>query len=536
MHRLRRVLTGLHIVILLLLFCGTAPASADGPEDTRMYLPHMLSVGQVENTAWRLENALRQQGYEVNRGYFKLYTIEECEYSYRVLGSCLGNNPAAPYVVTIVPPWPDEWVDPATQDMVGPTVKGFNASYRLDPHEAIVILGTLPPPAAYFGLQTYLLSRPGEWHTDSYQYGFVQQQIPAMFTTFFSKLPGNNARLQLFADLSNSINDVVIRNASGAVWDEERYFVVTPDQAMDRTVRQALAGLGIPDSFVFTEPIPSSVVLGLDEASDDFLTFMRYAMPYDTGVEGTPSDTWRKEPPLVVMRVRDTRPDQQSELYPPVEYDSRFSTDPPEIELESDLITLAKAVCDKWGQPCDLDGPAFDQRVPPFLNMRPELLLTGPECVAAGMNCLAPTEDSAYFMSPRLPLPDDRVYAVVGALSTQTDNATYVALGLNSSLTKLGFANIDDDHLVGTANGYAVPNPELFFLQYFARDCADIKELTAGSQCYSIKNQLPDCYDINDLSCAMLSLSVRDYIFPGSTRGPKPESIPSPRVIPLQKP
>ena len=65
------------------------------------------------------------------------------------------------------------------------------------------------------------------------------------------------------------------------------------------------------------------------------------------------------------------------------------------------------------------------------------------------MNCLAPTEDSAYFMGPRLPLPEDRVYALAGALSTETGNATYVGLGLNSSLTKLGFANIEDDLLAG---------------------------------------------------------------------------------------
>ena len=84
------------------------------------------------------------------------------------------------------------------------------------------------------------------------------------------------------------------------------------------------------------------------------------------------------------------------------------------------------------------------------------LNLTGPECVKVGMNCLAPNEDAAYFMSTRLWLPDDRVYAVVGALGTQTGNATYVGLGLNSSVTQLGFANIDDDTLAGSADGYTM--------------------------------------------------------------------------------
>ena len=152
------------------------------------------------------------------------------------------------------------------------------------------------------------------------------------------------------------------------------------------------------------------------------------------------------------------------------------------------------------------------------------------------MNCLAPKEDAAYFMGPRLPLPDDRVYAVVGALGTQTGNATYVGLGLNSSVTQLGFDNIDDDTLAGTADGYDVPNHDRFFLQYFARDCTGLEALTAGSHCYAIGDQLPDCTDPADLTCAMLVLSVRNYLLPGSQRGPAPELTLNPLVIPLRRP
>ena len=103
----------------------TAPASADSA------LPENKAPGWVESTARRLANGFKQQGYEVERGYFKLYTQEDCPYSYKVLHSCLGNNPAAPYVLPIVPAWPDEWVDPGTAGLVGRTVAGYNASYRL---------------------------------------------------------------------------------------------------------------------------------------------------------------------------------------------------------------------------------------------------------------------------------------------------------------------------------------------------------------------------------------------------------------------
>jgi hypothetical protein len=65
-----------------------------------------------------------------------------------------------------------------------------------------------------------------------------------------------------------------------------------------------------------------------------------------------------------------------------------------------------------------------------------------------------------------------------------------------------------------------VPNHDRFFLQYFARDCKGekLEALTAGSHCYAIGDQLPDCPDPTDLTCTMLVLSVRNYLLPGSQR------------------
>jgi hypothetical protein len=534
----RKILVCLQLVVLLLLG-GMAPASADSP------MPENKVPGPVESTARLLTHDLEQQGYEVARGHFKLYTQDDCQYTYEVLGSCLGNNPAAPYVMATVPAWPDEWVDPATAGMVGPTEEGTNPSYRLDPHEAIVIYGVLPPPAAYFGLQTYLFSRQGnKWDQDSTQYQFVKEHIPALLNMFFTKLPKNDKRLELIADLGDPINNVVIERKSGTVWNQVRYFVITPDQNMDSAVRQALARLDIPDQDIFTLPIPSKlgeekIAVGLQKASDDFWTLIRYAMPYDGGKDGSPSDAWRKNPPLVVLRIRDTPPAHPPQPYPWVAFETRHGTTPPETALADDLKTLAKAICHRWGQPCDLEGPAFDQRVPQLVNMpAPPLHMTGPECVKIGMNCLAPTEDTVYFLSPKLPLPDNRAYALIGALGTQTKNATYVGMGLNSSLTQLGFDNIDDIALAGSANEYTtVPNHDLFFLQYFARDCTDERLVAlTGGHCYSIGDKLPNCYDPADPTCAMLGITLRNYLLPDSQRGPAPNLTLAPRFIPLQRP
>jgi hypothetical protein len=531
MNASRKLLVCLQLVVLLLMVGGTAPASAESA------IPKNNVPPQLEHTARSLTRDLERQCDEVARGYFELYTQDDCPYSYDVLHTCLANNPAAPYVLPIVPAWPDEWVDPATVGMMGPTPEGYNASYRFDPREAIVILAQMPPPARYFGLQTYLLSRQGKWDETSTQYQFVEQNLPTMFGTFFTTLPKNDKRLELFADLSDPINNVVIQNGSGAVWNEMRYFVSTPDQNMDHAVRQALSRLGIPDNDVFTEQIPSTLgdtkmAIGLNKHADDFGTVIRYAMPDDGGGEGTASSAWREGLPLVVLRIRDTPPAHRPRPYPWVGFEARSGTTPPETALGPDLVMLAKEVCSKWGQPCDED---FNTRVRPFLNMEASALnMTGPECVKVGMNCLAPDEDTVYFMSPKLSVPAGRVYAVVGALGTQTKNATYVGLGLNESLYQLGFGNIEDDKLAGTAAAYDVPYKDLFFVQYLAKDCTGL-ETPDGSPCYSIGNRFPDC-NLADPTCNALGLSLRTYLLPNSQRGPAPVLTLNPLLIPLQAP
>jgi hypothetical protein len=109
----------------------------------------------IENKAQLLISDLTEQGYEVQRGYLKLYTTDDCEYSYRVMENCYGNNPAAPYVLPAVPYWENEFRDAATYNAFGPIRDGYGATFRFDRSEAILIFGILPPPAAYFGFQTY---------------------------------------------------------------------------------------------------------------------------------------------------------------------------------------------------------------------------------------------------------------------------------------------------------------------------------------------------------------------------------------------
>lgn len=509
--------------------------------------------GQLESKAQQLTYLLHTQGYEVLRGYFKLYTNADCDLSYWVMHTCYANNPAAPYVLPIVPPWPGqrgpgEWVDPATKGAFGKTLYGYNASHRFDPREALIILAQMPPPASYFGQQTYLFTRAGELHTNSSQYQWINKNIPYMLPVFFGLVPHepqNAHRVEIMADVSDSNNNAVIANKSGNFWNQFRYFIVTPNPAMDSAVRKLFANIGVADNAVFTEKIPNhllelpvpppvpddtAVRFGLHQQADDFVTVIRYAMPVDE----SSADRWRQDLPLVVLRVRNLGAENQTYQWPG--FEKRTPSQPPETwyddQPQNYLTSLATAICAMWNQPGCETTPFLNLQLRPFK-------LTGPECLVAWMNCLAPGEDSSYLMSGKLPLDADHVYAIVGPLSTATNNATYVGLGLNSSVKQLGFDNISGDKLAGSAYGYtsAIPS-EMFFVQYFARDCTGLRDRLPSDvtfNCYPIGDKLPWCQDKTDPGCDMLNLSLRGYIRPTTQRATDPASVLSTRFIVLKR-
>ena len=521
----RKILVCLSLLFMIFLTLGGRHAYGKSP------IPENKVPGRVESKARRLMNSLKKQGYEVERGYVRLYTEKDCPLSFQEMGMCYGNNPAAPYVTFSVPSWPEEFIDPATDEAFGFNFDGYSTSYRLDPREAIIILGILPPEASYLGLQTYIFTRQGTFDMESPTYLFMEDKPPLM-RMFFTKVPQNPERLLSLASLSNSINHVVIAEQSGKVFDQQRYFIITGDQFMDRTIRDALNQIWIEGDDIFTEQIPSNVDLGLEESADDFVTLMRYAMPVDGGDAGDPSDVWRNELPLVVLRVRDTRPGRLPEAYPAfTEPEERPISN--EFYLLDDLKSLVQAVSLRWGQPAAaLNALQMLRTQPNPINM------VGPKCTLIGMNCLADTQDTSYQYSYPLPLGENVVYAVVGTLGARTNNATYVGLGLTSTMRMLGFDNRSELDLEDTASDYApaVNNVEKLFVYYFTRDCSGLDSLTGGHCLEITETDLPLCDDPTSPACDKLSISIRDYLPLGSQRGPDDNYILPALVIPLQKP
>jgi hypothetical protein len=488
----------------------------------------------VESQAYRLTSELNKQGFEVIRGYFKQYTMGDCGDSFRVMGSCFLNNPASPYVLPVMPIWPEEFLDPATGNAFGATNSGYSVTYRFDPREAIVILGQLPPKAKYFGLQSYLITREGDYNKESAMYKKMEAIEPKMLETFFHQIPGNAKRIVTFDSLSDNINNVVIEQQSNASFDQLRYFVITPDQSMNQAIRDALGRIAVAEKDTFTEQIPSNKILGLQSKADEFMTLIRYAMPDGGEGIGSPAYTWRADLPLVVLRIR---PIQQS--WQPVPYKAFTKTDPEprtavdEHGLENDLNSLVSAVFDKWGQTYNA------ARVTAQVDFQSFFDLVGPKCDEIGMDCLGDNQDAAYQAHPLgFTLDHGEIYAYVGVLGTETGNASYVGLGVNNGHFKLGVYNISGDKLKGSADTFAgqVPNIGKFFVYYFTRDCAGLEGIT-GNYCHGIpKEDIPICADPTGVSCVRGVFTERDYMVPNTRRGPDSSHLLPGRYIKLQDP
>ena len=254
-----RLLTSLFYIVILLPAIRVAPASGASAHPENEVSP------QVEAIAQQITHDLEAQNYEVERGHFRLYTQAECDnFSYPVMETCYGNNPAAPYVLPVVPLWPGEEdnLDPSGKVAFGDDGPGYSVNHLYDPREAILMFGVLPPQAAYFGIQSYLSSRQGAWDENSDTYQWMATYAPQMIPTFFTYIPRNHSRIQLAASLSNAINNVVIRGGpqgSNPVWGQVRFFIITPDQTMDDSLRQIIP---VDSTQVFTEPFPMGCAWG----------------------------------------------------------------------------------------------------------------------------------------------------------------------------------------------------------------------------------------------------------------------------------
>jgi hypothetical protein len=504
-----------YTAMLLCALFGRADAATD-PLSHANRLPESL-----ETVVRKVSGELAANGYEVQRGYWALWGSDQCKYTVRVLGRCFGPNPTAPYALPFLPSWRDEYVDKTLHNVFGPARRGFSPIFRLAETEALVIMAELPPPGSYLGLQTYVFTRQAKINEDDEIFLTLPEDLREIL---FATSP-NPSRLIVWSTVGDSNNHVVIENQTGIPWksNQQRFFIVTPDQASERDVAEALMAAGVERKQIFVEKIAADLVrLGLDPAADDFQTVLRYVQVPNT-LDG---DAWRTRLPLTVLRVRYNGASDPSRPVPYPIPDYEMKTANSESHLAVNLRDLIDTVKARWNQAYAQDTLFAVAELP----WPAGLDTVGQHCLERPMNCLGDNQDDSFRIGPTISLDTNEivtgtivqgdVVAVVGTLATATGNATYVSLALNSFPDAISFGNLTNLDLAGTASAYAsdVANTDKFYLYYFSRDCTG----------------LTPCQEIPESDVpigAFLKLTERNYVRPGTARAPDASQLLTPSVI-----
>ena len=510
-------------VLLLLVAFFSGVSAATDPLSKANRLPASL-----EKKVQDFQHALEANGYEVVRGYWDLWTAEDCKYSLQTVGFCYGNNPTAPYAMAFVPAWKDEFVDKSMKHVLTQEQKGMNPNYRLGEQEAIVVLAEIPPPARYFGYQTFVSTREALLNTDDDVYKILNEnELDDLKQIVFGFSP-NPDRMMMLASIGDTINNVVIEEQSDEVWAQQRFFVTTPNKKMAEAMIDAFESVDVPAKNVFTEPVsPYLLNIGYGPEADDFFTVIRYSMPNDKVL----GEQWREQLPLTILRVR--YPDDKDGEMPfsPFdipEYEAK-KANYDENALQNDLSNLVKAVKEYWGQK--------NAETANFNNLSIFVDLVGQHCLGhdgpptfaynitlprGPMNCLGDSQDADYQISGgTYHLDDGQVIAVVGTLGTETGNATYTSLSVNWFPILYGVLNSDDPVLKGSAVKfkYAVSDYKKFYVYYYARDCSGL---------------YPYCQEISRKLVprgGTIKIAQRNYVNPDSRRAPDPWKMLNPVAI-----
>jgi hypothetical protein len=207
-----------------------------------------------------------------------------------IVDSCLANNVGAPYAVAFLPPAPNQQPTkgqlppigynpdnpnnyPANVDYLAP---GF--AYKLRPDEAIVFIGTTPPPALYYCMRSYV--------------GFIENKPEKDYSEYITAGNDNTGLYHMiFASLGDQLNSFNIwtddtpNGAPGKPFDNSTVIISTASQNINQQIRDALTSVGYNKDIMNDDNIPMNLVnMGLEKGKDNFIYMMRFVLWADQNV------------------------------------------------------------------------------------------------------------------------------------------------------------------------------------------------------------------------------------------------------------
>lgn len=427
-------------------------------------------------------DTLASDGFVVQEGLLWFSTYDGC---CDPGANCLGNNPSTPYGTLALPPAPGH--EPLPVDVLAPwgtlPDPSLSRTFQLRPDEAVVWIGTTPPPAKYLSFRSYLVAR--------YEDGFV---VPTM------------------ASLGPSLNHLVLADERDVpatdVFDAPIAVVMTADANVERDIADRLVAAGYARSTIHYDRLPGDIArTGLEIDDDAFGAVIRVAIDEDP----SRSEAWRADPGATVLRITPSGESTSTAPHPIPDLPARGSgTD--ESAWQEALLALDAAILD-----------AFADRevvVLPAIPVWQETLT----CIDTLLTCAGDIRDRYAAVSPYMTLSgSDEVAVVWGVNHERAGKASYSSFSVVTEVHGIGAAAVDSVAMVGTARHW-LPDHALaddLYAMVVARDCAGRAE-----PCLEVPTGCPGP-ELEE----QVRITVRAYLEPATGAAPLAEELLLDRVM-----
>ena len=455
----------------------------------------LVSCGTTKpGSASEVKDVLESSGFTVQQGklgpvdIFKMVQAGE-------LANANYQNAGASYFSPMLPPAPGQTAPCYFTDAgIQPADKGLFIDYRLQPDEAIVLVGKTPPKCQYFGYDADIATRIS---------------------------PQTGQPVRIFGNYGDAINPQTIKTDGPAddPYGRNTMIIMTADKGVDSSIKAAVAKAGFSSDIINDYPIPSQVLkLGLDQGSDTLMLLHRFAYPADEQA----GNDYMSNPTMSVFRVipkTSTKPDP----YDMPEGRVRGTGDFKEQELSDAVEQLRQALLKKY-QGHNVEEPVTS----PW---------SGGADGADGLCAIqemqpayGPGRDALYLRTTDFTLANDpnEFVIVYGVDHTTTDKATYTSLSVYGEQQLNGVASAWNGQYGGTAEEYLPDNPDAKYLYV----CKIARNSNGDTHTTTVPyNQ--GIYGI-DLDQPMF-VGFRSYLEPETKTGPIATEITFDRAIKFSK-
>jgi len=442
----------------------------------------------LDDRADLLRNELKLAAFTVDEGSFEIFETRDCE----TLDHCWANNPTSPYAFFLVPLGDGEFdPDPEGRSPHGP---GMRSIFRLQPDEALVFVGTTPPPSPYFSFTAYVFNRfdPGRGGDPPY-----------------------GDRIETFASLGDSLNHLTLNTADGTAdvpFNAETVVIVTGDRGVDASLRRLLATAGFPDSMVNTVVIPRFEAdgvtplarMGYENEDDVFNVLVRIANP-DALEAGSDIRAWLDDPGGRVFRVRRRRPHALEPFaFPPLRPQGTGIAEDP-----IPLNWLVRGIEDRYLALCTrtmISIPA------PFED--------GYFCLDTLMPCFADCRDTPYLFGTFKLGPPPEAIIVAGQNHERTGKASYVNVTVTRISDATAFYSIVLRDLESSADLYISDRP----------DKDEVWQVKLSRDC----REEPFCYEVSEGQVPTdewFNIILRAYLEPATRTSPIARPVRSAEIV-----